>query len=415
MLQMVQDVNQVRRKTRSPNCPHLIEYRPYQVQPFLIHPVLPGETLANLNMQARVITDPLKGGAGNILPWWSEHHFYYVRIRQLGEAVFTAFQAMVLDGTPISINDPADAATYHNGGTINWTKRCLEFVVENGGFRDDGEAWNAAGSTLDGLPMVSAHRRRQSFLDSMLVDNGGSATPSNNLNNPHDPDVLAEYQEQYDRMRQMRMIDMTFEDWLMTYGIKLHNDALLERPELIRLHSEWAYPANTVDPSNGLPTGAASFATNMRADFKRFFAEPGFIIGVTFTKPKIFLGNQTGSAVSMMNTALPWMPRLLVDQPHTTVKEFVGGASTPTGPLRNQTAGYWLDTRDLFTYGDQFLKFANANGFAPALPAPNGEVRFMTGAQIDALFAVAANNKVRQDGVTRMSILAHPTTATDNT
>ena len=184
---------------------------------------------------------------------------------------------------------------------------------------------------------------------------------------------------------------------------------------MIRLHSEWAYPANTVDPATGLPSGAASFAVNIRADKDRFFSEPGFIFGVTMVRSKIFLANQTGAAVQMMNSALPWMPRLLADQPHTTVKEFVGGSASPTGPLRGQTAGYWLDTRDLFAYGDQFLSFASANGFAPALPSAAGEKRFMTAAMVDALFADASKNKIREDGVTRLSILSHPTTATDNT
>ena len=412
-LQLVQDINQVRRKARRPVHKHLVEYRPFQLQPFFIAPVLPGETLKELNAQARVISDPLKGGAGNILPWWCEHFYFYVKVRQLGDEVRIAFENMVLNGTDISINDPASVETFHNGGTIDWVKRCLHFVTENGGWRDDGEAWDIA--KIGNLPAVSAHRHGESFLDSMMVDNGGSAPPSNNLNNPHDPDVLAEYQEQYERMRAMRMIDMSFEDWLMTYGVTFPKDASLERPELVRMHSEWAYPANTVDPATGLPSGAASFAVNIRADKDRFFNEPGFLFGVTMVRSKIFLGNQTGAAVSMMNGALPWMPRMLADQPHISVKEFVGGAASPTGPLRNQTAGYWLDTRDLFAYGDQFLAYAGAQGYAPALPNAAGEKRFMTAAQVDALFAVAAKNKIREDGVTRLSILSHPTTATDMT
>lgn len=413
MLQMVQDVNQVRRKARNPVHTHLIEYRPLQLAPFFIAPVLPGETLKKLSAQARVITDPLKGGAGNILPWWCEHFYYYVKVRQLGDTVRSAFETMVLDGTAIAINDPADAATYHNGGSINWVQRCLHFITENGGFRDDGEAWDV--SKIGTLPAVAAHRHGQSVFDSMIVDNGGTAPPSNNQNNPHDPNVLAEYQEQYDRMRQMRMIDMTFEDYLETFGIKFPSNASLERPELIRMNSEWAYPANTVDPATGLPTGAASFAVNISADKDRFFNEPGFLVGVTLVRPKVFLGNQTGSASAIMNGPLQWMPRLLADQPHTTVKEFVGGASSPTGPLRNQTAGYWLDVRDLLSYGDQFLNFAAGHGFAPALPNAAGEKRFVTAAEVDAFFVAAGKNKVRQDGVTRLSILSHPTVATDQT
>ena len=60
------------------------------------------------------------------------------------------------------------------------------------------------------------------------------------------------------------------------------------------MSSEWAYPANTVDPATGLPTGSASFAVNIRADKDRFFNEPGFIFGVTMVRPKIFLVTRPG-------------------------------------------------------------------------------------------------------------------------
>ena len=65
-LQLVQDINQVRRKARRPVHKHLVEYRPFQLQPFFIAPVLPGETLKELNAQCRVISDPLKGGADGV-------------------------------------------------------------------------------------------------------------------------------------------------------------------------------------------------------------------------------------------------------------------------------------------------------------------------------------------------------------
>lgn len=410
-VQVVQQQQRVARKGRYPVHPHLIEYRPMHIQPFMIAPVMAGETMKSINLQARVISDPLAAGAGNILPWWCEHYYFYVKARQL---VKEQFEAMTLAGTALGVTDAAKTSTYHVGGNIDWLGRAMQFCVEEGGFRDEGEAWNVAGSTLDNLPMAAAFRHATSWADSLVAD--GTVNPANNLQNPHlEGVVLSEYLEQYNRMRDIRLIDMDFEDYLATMGVNLTQQEAFEKPELIRQVSNWAYPANTVDPATGMPSAAASFSISETASKDRFFTEPGFIIGLTVARPKLFMGNQKSAASITLDDPYVWMPATLRDQPHVTVKEFVGGSTAPTGPLRNQTNGYWIDVRDLFKYGDQFLSFASANSYAPALPAANGGKRWMTGAQIDALFAAAAKNKFRQDGVSRLSILGHPTTAIDNT
>lgn len=408
-IQIVQAANQVSRKGRYPIHTHAVEYRPYQIQPFMIAPVMAGETLKNASVQARVISDPLKVGFGNLLPWWHDTYFYYVKARQLIKDEFTA---MTLDGVALGINDPANAWSYHRGGSVDWVKRCVNFIVENGGFRNDGEPADLA--SLDGVPLAAAVRHGTNWADSLMADS--VVDPANNLQNPHSTDVvLPEYVEAYERMRAMRLIDMTFEDYLETMGVNIKPQDDWERPELLRVISDWGYPANTVDPATGQPTGAATFSVSERVDKDRFFTEPGFIVGLTVTKPKVFMGNQASAAVIAMDDPYVWMPRTLVDQPHITVKEFVGGASG-TGPLKGQTNGYWFDVRDLFKYGDQFLNNPTAlAGYAPLLPTAAGEKRFMTSDMINALFQDVLKNKIRQDGVTRLSILGHPTTAMDNT
>lgn len=409
-LQVVEAVNKVRRKGRYPVHNFLVEHKPWQIQPFMIAPVMAGETLKNINLQGRVISDPLKVGHGNIFPWWCEHYFFYVKARQL--PIREAFEAMMLEGTDLSAHySAADAATYHQGDAVNFTKLCLDFIVEEGGFRNDGEAADVA--TIDGLPAAAAIRHGENWADSLMAD--GTVDPANNLQNPHDGTVLAEYVEQYERMRAMRLIDMDFEDWLETYGVNIPSAKLTEKPELIRRTSNWAYPSNTIDPDTGTPTGAASWSISERADKDRFFHEPGWIVGVTVVRPKVYMGNQKGSAATMMDDAFTWLPRMLADQPHVSVKEFVGGSESPTGPLRNQTNGYWVDLRDLFLYGDQFIRVAAESGYQPALPTAAGEKRFPTLAMANALFQDAGGGIVRQEGVARFAILGHPTTATDMT
>ena len=409
-VQVLQDVNRVARKRRAPVHNHYVEHRPYTIQPFMIAPVLPGETLKSLNLSARVITDPIAVGGGNIIPWWCEHYYFYVKARQL--PIREAFEGMMLEGTDLSAHtSAAEAVTYHNEG-VNFVQMALRFVVENGGFRDDGEAWDVG--ALDGLPLAAAIAHGSNWADSLMVD--GTLTDPNQLQVPDNNLELARYAEQYERMREMNLVDMDFEDWLTTFGVNIPDVADMERPELIRRASSWTYPSNTINPEDGTPTGAVSWAVNERAEKDRFFMEPGFIVGVTVVRPKVYMGNQAGNASMMMDSALSWLPRMLADQPHASLREFVGGAQPgATGPLKDQTGGYWVDLRDLFLYGDQFVVGASLGGYAPAIPTAAGEKRFLTSAMVNALFADAGANKVRQEGVTRLSILGHPTTATDNT
>lgn len=407
--QVIQNVGKTARKARRPTHRHYVEYRPYQLQPILIAPVLPGETLKSLNLQARIISDPLAVGAGNIMPWWSEQWFFYVKLRDLD--IRDQVENMMLKGvapTP-SVAGASAAGTQFVTG-INWVELALKRIHEEF-FLNEGEVASAT-NHLDGLPLQAAVKHGDNWADSLQVD--GAIPASNDWQNPHDPladpDNAAMY-EQYQRMRAMRLIDMDFEDWLGTFGVRLPGQTERNRPELLRGLSEWSYPANTVDPTTGNATGVASFSVQETASKDRFFNEPGFVIGITSIRPKIYMGNQRQPVAYAMDNPLAWMSALMREEPHTSLREF----TTTNGPLKNQTAGYWVDLRDLFLYGDQFVTGAAPGPYAPALPTAAGEKRWATSAMIDAFFAAPAKNKVRQDGVVSLNILGHPTTSTDHT
>lgn len=403
------------RKMRNPTHDSYVSFRPYQLQPFMIAPVLPGETLKNLNITGRVITDPLATGPLNILPWWHEMYFFYVKLRDLDARA--DFEAMLMDGTTItSLNSAAQDETYHQGGAPNFVQMCLKRVTEEY-FRNEGETWN--GKMLGNLPLVSAVQQGKNWADSLLADT--AVVPSNNdLQNPEGireptPAML----EAYERMRAMRMIDMSFNEWLATYGVNVPGEGdERDKPELIRYCRNWSYPTNVVEPTTGIPSAAVAWSTSERADKDRFFREPGFIFGVQTVRAKLYMGNQRGSASTMLGDAYAWLSALFRDRPEAAIKEFAGGgAGTATGPLRGQTNGYWVDIRDLFHYGDQYIAGGGTlpQPFAPALPDATGDRRWLTSAQIDALFNGPTVNKIRADHVTNLSILGHPTTAIDNT
>jgi hypothetical protein len=75
-VQVVQDLPQVSRKMRRPTHTFYVENHPYVMQPFMLAPVLPGETLKQMLFQCRAVTSPIKNP---LIGWHLEHYWFYVR------------------------------------------------------------------------------------------------------------------------------------------------------------------------------------------------------------------------------------------------------------------------------------------------------------------------------------------------
>lgn len=393
---VLQDALKTSRVPRAPKHKFQVRHRPFVIQPFMIAPVLPNETMKNLLLQARVVSDPVKNP---LIGWWMEYHFFYVKHRDLdGRNDFT--EMMLQPGYDLSAyNSAADLNTYHGRTGINWLKLCLDRIVRTH-FRDQED--NAA-HTLDGMPIaqIEGNSWLDSLIDTTVLDDGIDS--SGNAESPEATDLRM---QQWELMRQLQMTDMSYEDWLATFGVRKPKTELNE-PELIRSIRTWQYPSNTIDPTTGAPTSALSWSIAERADKDRYFKEPGFIVGITLARPKLYLGRQISAGASMMTNAMNWLPALMADAPHTSLKEYANNA----GPLTTTTNGYWVDIRDLLIYGDQFVNFSTAATDAGlvALPTAGLEKRYLTSADINALFVTpgadaaddtkALKRYVRQDGI----------------
>ena len=103
--------SRMKRVMRYPEHTAFVRTRPWAITPFLIAPVLPGETLKNLLHQAREITKPLKNG---LIGWWAETYFFYVKHRDLDDR--DALTAMMLDQTRDNsgLNSAAASGWYHS-------------------------------------------------------------------------------------------------------------------------------------------------------------------------------------------------------------------------------------------------------------------------------------------------------------
>lgn len=396
-------ISKTGRKLRRPSHTFQLRYRPWQIQPFLVAPVWPGETMTNLLLQARCVTDPIKNP---LIGWWNEYYFFYVKLRDLN--IRDDLTDMIVTNADVSaLNEAASAAYYHQGG-INYAKHCLERIVETV-FRDEDEAWDAF--VIDNIPVAKVSS--QSWLDSAIVDSavadGDEEFPGGHPDGVIAPGLNPQFADHYahwEAMRSMSLTTVDFEDWLKTFGVSVpREDAEPHEPELVRYVRHWQYPSNTVNPTDGSVASAVSWAVAERADKDRFFKEPGFIFGVTVTRPKIYLGKQKGQLASYLNDAFSWLPAVLQDEPYTSLKKFLA----TDGPLAGNvgTNDYWVDIRDLAMYGDQFVNFnlASTDAGLVALPTSALQKKYPVAADADSMFTTPATlNKVRVDGRVDLNI-----------
>lgn len=420
------------RVNRNPQHDFYLSCAPYAIQPFAIAPVLPGETMKNALLQARAVSDPLKNP---LMGWWSEWYVFYVKLRDLD--LRDELTAMLLDPTAPalpeydnglggdSLHKAQDRRTHFtpNGGSDlpNYARLCLDRVVAEY-FRSEGDNpapvdAESLGGTNEGLPPATI-QTREFWHDSLKLESSIPAGDEGQLEGEDDwtdaniPPEWANHWTQYQRMRALKLTEVTFADYLKQFGVKAPAETReeLHRPELLRYVRDWTYPSNTVDPVSGTPNSVASWSIAERLDKARFFNEPGFIFGVCVHRPKIYMTRQATPAVEMLTDTFSWLPALMQQDPYTSLKRFAAnkGPLAMPGDGDNPSEPYWLDVRDLFLYGDQFFNGEGSGDLGDfnniPLPATNLQRRYATDAQIKTFFKDAAKWRIRCDGVLQLTI-----------
>lgn len=381
--------------------------QPWQIQPCVIAPVIPGETLKNAVLQARVVSDPVKN---RLIGWWHEYYFYYVPFRAL--AIADELTQMVVD--PEWTKDAIDSNTavsrhYFAGrNSIDFVKHCLDAIVAYDFRKPDYTGVHE----IDGLPLATINNENwtNSIINAnALADFDVPVVDGADANSTLDASEVEVAMQQYELLRSNGLIEMTYEDYLKTYGIRGRAVEKTEEftPELLRYVRDWQYPSNTVG-SDGTVNSALSWSIAERIDKDRFFREPGFIFGVTVSRPKVFLGRQVGAAVSMLDEIRAWLPKVMDNDPYTSLKRFANGEGpmltgfADTAPALSDatpTQAYVVDVRDLFLYGDQFVN--NPNAYLVDLPQKDGNLQFATAAEYDKLFVeqTGTAQHIEQDGL----------------
>lgn len=410
------------RKLRSPQHTWNLITRPFGVYPFMIAPVLGGETLKSALMQSKVVTDPIKANARNI-GWWNEYYWFYVKLSDLDDRdVIT--QALINPGSNMTTIDSETAVPVHNfyAATgvpyVNWVEKCLKRITEEY-FRDEGETWNTK-TVESGIPQAqytapglwrSLEKAGSTDLDFKDVQ------ISTAVDDAFTMEELQDAYAQYELLRMGAFTTLSWDDYVAAQGVRVPEEEKVEqyRPELIRFARSWQYPVSAIDPTDGSAASAVTWAHAERIDKDRFFREPGFIVGVTVCRPKLYL-KYKGFGAQLMSDAYRWLPMILDDDPTNSLVNIAD--STFAGLNWTDAGGVYVDIKDLLLYGDQFVNMAEADiPNQASINVTDDEAKYASTGAIDLLFAAgtpdATNARVRQDGICTLNILSRPIVATD--
>lgn len=412
-----------RRQLRNPQHPYTLRIRPYQIQPFAIAAVLPGETMESALIQDRALTDPLVVST-KLQGWWFEHWLFYVKHRDLGDpatyltpdTISHVMTNFVLDPDNVDLDIIRDADgnawTYCFPNGVDWLLQCTQRIVEEY-FRDPGENWNSF--TLDGVPMSRIRGYRQSdWAERLTLASQKRTDESGFVLNPTGDDLhpreMMDRWAHWQTLRENGLMDMDYNDYIKTYGSATREDETsvnLHRPELIKHCRTWQFPTNVVG-SAGVASTQVSWETRERCDKAFRFNEPGFIVGLCCARPKVYFGNQQGSISGLLDHYLQWLPAVLQDNYEASYK-LVDDLAGPLAAI--MTEDYWLDIRDLYLHGEQFTNFnttfADSVGVVD-LPAVDANRRYASSTDIERFFVTPATvNKITVDGVLDLSIKGH--------
>lgn len=402
-LSIVQSGADRARVPRRPKHPFHITQYPYELTPFFMAPVLPGETMKQLLLQTRSVSDSLKN---RLIGAHLEHYFFYVKLRDLADR--DDIEDMIL-GSGTSV-DTSSGDVYHftAAGAPKWSEMCMDAVLKSY-FRDEGDTGSHVGGTT-GLPLVM-WENKNSFMES-LIDDADIATDA-----IEDTQPFGEHEKAYEAWlfaRQMQMTELDFEDYLASFGVRMAPGEEKNKPELVRFTKNWSYPTNTVEGDGTINT-QYSWSVMERADKDRFIKEPGFLVGYTVFRPKVYCDGRTQTANSLLSGPLDWLPAIMKDHVHTSLRQFdpSSAAASPFAAASEPAAGqldsdntYWIDIRDLFVYGDFFTNMTLDSNINAVNPEDIGDFHGKKYPDDTGLQALGSSGlTVESDGIVSLNIL----------
>lgn len=433
------------RVARRPAINFNLKTRAFGIYPFCAMPVLPDETLRDMSLQVRKITDPVKNP---ITGWWTEYYFFYVTLEQLdiyqGLTAGTGrgeYVSWVLNRNGVTLpvytarKDICDAESA-SGDAANFVDMAYRLCVDKY-FRKEDETATVPNTlaNADGA-FLAPYATMAGVSDStMLYPNDspdGEATDAVDGDGDINLEILSTSQEAWEELYRQKLVNMTYDELLASYGLSAKTKDV-ETPELLYACKQWQYPTNhvfTQDPDAGgalvvgQSTSAVSWAIRKKMHSRKLFKKHGFIIGLTVTRPKTYQYEQLQSSMAIMaHNSLAWLPpfhtnsALGDDGALSSVVRNVAAENNPFTAASLDT----FDVRDFLIRGDSFLNFRDETleaGYGRNIVASEAQseqlIRYPDEDTIEAALFTNASPlcKIREDGHVRFTILG---TQTDQT
>ncbi len=401
MVRVIQENASRQRHNRRPTFPIAGTLRPYGLYPVWAHPVLPGETLQSAVVKMRTLSLPVKHP---LVGAWQESWLVYVKFTDLDEELGQMFisDQFATTGFTAGADDPR---TFVKSGQVDWIRLALERVHKEW-FVYEKETPR----TIDGVPMCKLNN--VSWYQNMVFEDVDEAVPVTDAS-----DLYAHLQG-WQMLQQMKLTELTYEDYLRTYGAR-PKDAKEGVPEILRFARSWTQPSNVIDTSTGTPSSAFNWNDEIKLDKAKRFQEPGFILHFTCIRPKMFQKNLAASMIGNLWGFSDWFPSYTLDDPTSSVKKLskvdpvFGAAMTDAG-----TETLLYDHMDLLSHGETFVNdwsgpydLPSATGMSVKTGEDVNDLRgeYPLEADIDALFtgATADRRLCYYEGIANVVVSGH--------
>ena len=336
-IQIVQPGQSKSRVNRNPNFPLQGGLKAMGLYPIAMHPVLPGESLKSLSCKTTVVSAPTKSPLSGA---WLERFDFYVRLTDIDRTLADMFIGQLND--PTGFQASVDRPQYFTkAGQIDYCYLATKRVVEHY-FKDEGQP----DRFLTGTDIFETKLIRQDFSESMIK---ATDVPAPTVST--DADEIAPEHQAFLMMRQMGMQNLSYDEYLRTYGVRSVN-VEEGKPELLHYRRYFSQPSNVIDPTTGAPTGAFYWKVDEKADKPKLFKEPGFVISYMCFKPKVYDTGQVSSVSASMWGFADFMPSYTLPDPAAGIEK----VSLDNMPFFSATGTdeYYIDRRDLLSHGEQF-------------------------------------------------------------
>ena len=392
-----------------------LKSRPWEIVPFMCHPVLPGESLDNAFHQSSVVSDPV---ANRLIGWYKEYHYFYIPIRAFMVAGYITeadFNDLFLNPTFNIAGASSNSVEYYTFKEgAQWVYLCHTHVVDRY-FRDEDDSGIA---NWDAYPIAQVSQNN--WAHSLKEESAGADDPeAPGVDELEELDILpgfTTHYSQWELMRDQGMTDLTYREFLKSYGITPPKEVIEEptaeapmvEAERIRSIQKWSNPTLAPQVGSANTSSVMYWRCAERFTKRRFFGEPGFIYGVTVTRPKIYLGNQKGHAVGLLKNAYSWLPAVLNHLPYTSLQENLDSATD--GIIQGSDEDYWLDVKDIFLRGGQMVNHAMGAAANHGLALPEvGDLnkKYVTEAMMNSLFTTSDGSAsyIYEDGSVHLDIM----------